>query len=160
MSNPLLIGQAPGPNTDPSTPLYPLPLHMTGGRLQKIMGISRSEYLTRFDRINLLTYFPGDGDGGDLFPTTPAKMAVAVLLPLLAGCTVILVGRGVVDAFGFDGGWPRWKKWPALYRRDDMRKGCGVMAAVPHPSGRNRWYNDPAHRQTARDFWDRLNESA
>lgn len=156
-SLPLLIGQAPGPNTRPDMPLFPVPSKATGGRLRVIMGINKSEYLERFDRINLLPYFPGSHKREDKFPIKPAKLAAAVLLPLLAGRTVILVGRSVANAFGFDEEWHCWTKWRPLYRPSIFNnKGIGVMVVVPHPSGRNPWYSDPENLEVAKTFWHKF----
>lgn len=151
---PLLIGQAPGPNTDPELPLFPVPKTSAGGRLQQLIGISRGEYLKTFDRINLLRDFPGKHKRDDKFPLPPAKFAARVLRPMLSGREVILVGRNVANAFGLDLEFHDWMSWPVRRRcivsRDD---GCCRIAIIPHPSGRNHWYNKPGNRAEASDFW-------
>ncbi len=47
--------------------------------------------------------------------------------------TLLLLGVKVCNAFGIER--PEWLGW---YRS----LSAGLMIAVPHPSGRNRWYND------------------
>jgi hypothetical protein len=143
----LLIGQAPGPNTDPDFPLFPLPRTSAGGRLQRFLGMTRSEYLKTFDRVNLLPYFPGRTQKrDDAFPIPAARMAAQILRPMLRSRRVVLVGRKVADAFGLDPKLP-WMT-PTLYRCGprSMTAGCkglAEMMVIPHPSGRNHWYNNP-----------------
>lgn len=153
---PLLIGQAPGPNTDPSLPLFPVPRTSAGGKLQQLTGLTRGQYLKTFDRVNLLPYFPGRTTArDDTFPMTPAKLAAQVTMPLLSGRTVVLVGRNVANAFRLgDLDFHAWKdirvKRACLVQRD---RGTARIAVVPHPSGRNHWYNKEANRQEAKAFW-------
>lgn len=154
---PLLIGQAPGPNTDPNLPLFPMPLRSAGGRLQTIMGIDRPTYLEAFERVNLLPYFPGTQKREDCFPMTAAKLAVKVTAPFLAGRTVVMVGRKVADAFELDQGWHEWKLIRMRrYMPFDSNNGRAHVAVVPHPSGRNPWYAEEGNRERARAFWDAL----
>ena len=151
---PLLIGQSPGPNTSPEFPLYPIPSWCAGGRLMKIMGLTRGQYLKTFDRMNLLPYFPGQHQHGDKFPMAPAKLAAAVVRPLLSDRTVILIGRSVANAFGFDSVslfhvWCDYQvRRRCLGQPYKMR-----FAIVPHPSGRNHWYNGPENLAQAQAFW-------
>lgn len=152
---PLLIGQAPGPNTNPDLPLFPVPKTSAGGRLQQMTRLTRGEYLARFDRINLLPYFPGKQKRDDKFPMTPAKLAARVLKPLLAGRTVILVGRNVADAFEFPSEFHDWVDWPV--RRPCIVTRCpglAHVAVIPHPSGRNHWYNKLENQEQSANFWE------
>jgi hypothetical protein len=56
------------------------------------------------------------------------------------------MGRGVAAAFGLRPQVPvlEWREAQPGRR----------LAVVPHPSGRNLWYNDPANRVAVRDFVD------
>jgi uracil-DNA glycosylase len=56
---PIIVGQAPGPNTDPLEPLS----GRSGARLAELCGITHPEFLARFDRRNLLPKFPGRSGG-------------------------------------------------------------------------------------------------
>lgn len=151
---PLLIGQAPGPNTDPELPLFPVPSRSAGGRLQHLMGLTRGEYLKSFDRINLLPFFPGKHKRDDKFPMSPAKLSARAIRPLLANRMVILVGRNVANAFGLQAEWHDWVEWPVRRRCIVSRDtGCCRIAVVPHPSGRNLWYNNEENRASAEAFW-------
>lgn len=152
MREPLLIGQAPGANTDPALPLYPLPKTSAGGRLAEIMGLRPHEYFSAFERINLLHQFPGKHKRDDKFPMRDAKIAARAIRPLLRGRTVILVGRNVAQAFELDLDFHTWHldfeqvgtETPGLVQQ---------IAVVPHTSGRNFWYNDPENMRAAREFW-------
>lgn len=147
MSNPLLIGQAPGPQTNPDMPLYPIPPTCTGGRLQKMMGLSRKDYLHFFDRTNLLHEFPGQCKRDDKFPTRDARIAARAMVPLLGGRLVIFIGRNVSTAFGYPCEVLPFFKWDYCPRWEFS------FVAVPHPSGRNHWYNKVGHLNQALDFW-------
>lgn len=142
--NPLLIGQAPGPNTNPDLPLFPLPRTSTGGRLAAFMGLSRTQYLRSFDRVNLLQFFPGKCKRDDKFPLKDAKIAAAAMKPLIRGRQVILVGRNVSQAFLW--GELPFHTWITLMDGTDL-------SVIPHPSGRNHWYNSEGNREEARTFW-------
>lgn len=159
MNRPLLIGQAPGPNTDPEYPLYPAPKTSAGGRLCDLMGITRGQYLKSFDRANLLPYFPGRTQArDDSFPMAPARLAARVMRPLLRGRQVILVGRKVADAFGV----PRvewFEEFPLHCGPRHAATECSGLATaivIPHPSGRNHWYNSETNRELARQHLTRL----
>lgn len=145
MTKTLLIGQAPGPNTDPARPLYPFPASSAGGRLCKFMGISVDEYLEIFDRVNLLQEFPGKEGKEDKFPPRLAKVAAAAILPLLEGRAVVFLGRNVANSFGYSAlGFHSWDYHPGLRMQ---------LACVPHSSGRSHWYNSPENVQRSIDFW-------
>lgn len=155
---PLLIGQAPGPNTDSDLPLYPVPAQSTGGRLAKLAGMSRREYLKSFERINLLRDFPGRTGRDDKFPIGKARVAARAIEPLLAGRAVVLVGRNVARAFGLEElEWHTWSEFPVRrFLPVSQRIVIAQVAVVPHPSGRNHWYNRSENRRIAREFWEEL----
>ena len=154
---PILVGQAPGPRTDPELPLFPVPSTSSGGRLCEMMGITRGQYLGMFDRVNLLYNFPGKHKRDDKFPMREARIAACAMRPLFAGRVVILIGRNVAEAFGVEAEFHTWFAWPV--RRPNLIQRCNGVAqaaVVPHPSGRNHWYNRPEHRALARAFWQNL----
>lgn len=153
MSRPLLLGQAPGPKTDPGEPLHPA-TSLTGRRLASLFGLEDHQYLTAFDRANLLYEYPGKVGKEDRFPMAEAKRSALTLAPLLAGRTVVLLGRNVCSAFRLDAlPWFTWSELPlGSYRQP------AVVACIPHPSGRCRIYNDPASRDQAASFLRELVE--
>lgn len=56
---------------------------------------------------------------------------------------LLLLGTKVCAAFGIER--PEWLEWYA-------RALWTPMIAFPHPSGLNRWWNDPANAEAARDL--------
>ncbi len=152
---PLLIGQAPGPNTMPDLPLFPVPSTSAGGRLRAMIGITRGEYLKSFDRVNVFREFPGRHMNNDKFPMAEARIRAEAMLPFLAGRVVVLAGRQVADAFKIKGDFFTWQDVKA--RRVEHMKRCNGLAKVaiiPHPSGRNKFYNTRENQILARDFWN------
>lgn len=150
MSRPLLVGQAPGPNTDPLEPLYPAPASSAGGRLAFFMGLTPEQYLEIYDRVNLLNEFPGGDPKRDKFPLHDGKIAAASLRPLLRERVVVLLGRNVALSWKGEvarAGPMEWSVCPRFGTR---------LSWVPHPSGRNRWYNSDINRTKALSFWQGL----
>lgn len=126
----LLIGEAPGPAGDG------LPLEgPVGRRLADWAGVPWEAYLELTERHNLYASDPGPWSAED------ARRHAQSVFPQLVGRRTILLGRRVADAFGIREGPFRW-----------IRVGPTSVAVVPHPSGRNRYWNDPAHVDLARSF--------
>lgn len=149
---PLVVGQAPGPNTDPEQPLS----GRCGERLAFLCGVSRAEFLLRFERANLIHKFPGKAGKGDRFPPLAASRGLVDLLIFgsLSGRPVVMLGTNVARVFGFN---PREVE---LFRWNVM-SGSGLrLALAPHPSGISRWWNEPANVELARRFWRRLAREA
>jgi len=141
-----LVGEAPGPHTHADMPLYPFPMQSAAGRLLAMLrelGWTRGDYLRTFARANLLGYYPGAS-----FPVGRARPEAPLLAQRLAPRPLILLGRGVAMAF-------RFPTDEVLCWQDYVLEHTLVRAAiVPHPSGRNLWYNDPANRRAAAEFID------
>lgn len=146
---PVLIGQAPGPNTDPERPLWPEPRTSSGGRLAEAMSLSITQYLLLFERANLVNRFPGKYKRDDKFPLYEAQIAAAALRPLMRGRDVILLGRKVASAWGEGVDLP-------FFEWSQCRTFGTRLAVVPHPSGRNHWYNHETNRELATSFWRTL----
>lgn len=142
---PLLIGQAPGPATDPGLPLS----GRSGARLAVLCGMDLDEFLVAFDRKNLLPMFPGkSGVKGDAFPLPLARRRALALSRLFEGRTIVLLGGNVSVAFSVDPA-------PLLRWRRGLL-GAGRLATAPHPSGISLWWNDPANVRAAVRFFRRL----
>lgn len=143
--HPLLVGEAPGggafrsPNAVGSA-LYPLPTGRAGSNLQRTSGLSVGQYLRAFLRINVLDAYPGSR-----WPKEAASLAWAARVAhLVPGRTCILLGRNVAQAAGLDD-----YEWFQPIVPEGM--GARTMLVVlPHPSGRNRLWNDKANRQKAK----------
>lgn len=126
----LIIGEAPSLG-HPDTPLE----GSVGKRLAEYAGLTWREYLDRTERRNI---FPTHVDP---WPRDVAKARAEEVFPSLIGRRTILLGQRVADAFNFH--------WPLL---NWISVGGVTVAVVPHPSGRNLWWNDAVNRSQARRF--------
>lgn len=141
------MGEEPGPRGEPGCPLYPLPAGCAGARLRELFGLSLTEYLRAFDRTNL-----GWRNGSD---AAELRAAAWALRPLLAGRSALLLGRRVLRAFELGEPEPLSWLWLDCGRGpawDVRRKRLARVAYLPHPSGRNRWYNEEENVRRAREF--------
>lgn len=149
---PLLIGQAPGPNSDPEEPLA----GRCGARLADLCGLSEKAFLDHFERVNLLRKFPGKAAKGDAFPVDLArKTAVDLLIFGRLNRTVVMLGGNVARAFGFPSTGLEFFRWNMIDGSPLIR-----LAFCPHPSGVSLWWNDPKNAAAARRFWRRLAREA
>jgi uracil-DNA glycosylase len=154
MKRVVLIGQAPGPNTNPEAPLFPAPRTSAGGRLMEFLGLSTGEYLERFDRYNLLQKFPGkDAGGEDKFSMRQARLCAGAIKPFLHKRCVVFVGRAVAEAFGYPKCRLEFFEW-AAHRPVHGSNQHFVCSAIPHPSGRNHFYNDPENKLKLKTFFE------
>ncbi len=126
--NTVLVGLDPGGNGQvPLDPEYP-----SGRRLADLYGLSPEDYLERTDRVNLHPLpRPASEDDG----------AATCLAPLLRGRRVLALGGRVSRALGAG---PDLTSWSL--------RGDSVIASLPHPSGRCRWWNDGTNAESARGF--------
>jgi len=133
---PLLLGMNNSLSDDPEFDLFPYPEGSAGWRLWKLLpeGTPRRAYLESFERLNLLRAREWD--------MRAARAAASTVRPMLAGRRVVLLGTEVRAALGFPITPPMiW------HNCDDFD-----WAALPHPSGRNLWYNSSANRAAASAF--------
>lgn len=112
--------------------------------------MSPAEYEEAFDRANLLNIWPGKAGKGDKFDAVKAGKAAWRMVPKLHKRRVVLLGKNVAKAFNCEdmplmvwehrGGW-----------KGKLQYECEV-AVLPHPSGVNRWWNNPKNYARARAF--------
>lgn len=139
----LLVGEAPGPNTDALLPLFPHPPNSAGGRLLKYAGVDVQDWLGKLVRMNLCDQ------------AWSARRAVAGRARALAflfdkrnyhdgePLRVLLLGARVANAwscrrpFGYTDEYG-WRDRPLR------------VAWIPHPSGRNLLYNSRRNQLRAR----------
>jgi hypothetical protein len=126
---PLLIGESNPYGADPEFALYPLPEHASGGRLARIFGMSRTQYLRMFDRVNLCS--------GDWSMPEARKNAFDIEFKN-PNRALILLGRKVALAFGLD--------------HVDPFTSNGNRYLLPHPSGLNRVWAKPESTARAREI--------
>lgn len=121
-----------------------------GARLADLCGLPVDGYLARFERVNLLSSFPGKAAKGDLFPIEEARASARALLRSgrLHGRPAVLLGGNVWRAFGY----------PANVEPFTWMGGGEpiLLAFAPHPSGISLWWNEPENVARARRFFRRL----
>lgn len=134
---PLLVGEDNPYGRDQRYALYPSPDYSAGGRLCfQIMGLSLKEYIGRFDRVNLCS---------EKWTIREARdKAVEVLKERLDQERIdgpmaifVLLGTKVCNAFG-------------IPFNPFTIQSYGRFVILPHPSGRNRLWNNPTSFETAR----------
>jgi hypothetical protein len=144
----LLIGEQPGPTNNPAVPLWPYPPRSAGGRLHAMSGIPMADYLAMLARVNIALQPVARWN------RTAARDRVVTLLDDLPdGARVVLVGARALDAYNDVFGQGVRLDW--FGREGWSIKGLTTtrviaVTAVPHPSGRNPMYNDPATVAAAR----------
>jgi len=129
-TRPVLIGMNNPISGDPKHALFPYPPGCTGHRLltmlqSRLPGVSRRQYLERFDRRNVVSMRSFDAK---LAREGAAKLDHEFFG---SGRTIVLLGNDTVAAFGH----PRLLIHPQVI-------GGSTWRQIPHPSGRNFWYND------------------
>ena len=148
---PVIIGEAPSPSaTKPVQPLFPFPARSAGARLWRMTGLSRPEYIEAFHRMYLLPWVCTE------YSVCNDHWAAYNLISsrLLDGRAVVLLGQRVWLAFG-----GREDVEPLIWYAGSVpafKPAC--VALVPHPSGRNLWYNDEHQRGAAANFMRLLAE--
>ena len=65
----------------------------------------------------------------------------------------MLVGRNVATAFGMTMEFHTWKEIRVGLRGAVGQMQLADIAVVPHPSGRNHWYNDVDNLVESAEFW-------
>lgn len=136
--NPLLVGEDNPYGSDPRFALYPKPPHSAGGRLcHRILQITEKAYIRDFDRMNLCS--------GKWSIAEARESAARILRDRLGQERVdgpvaifVLLGSKVCNAFG-------------VPFTPFSLQSCGRYIVLPHPSGRNRLWNDPMSFDLARD---------
>jgi len=121
---PLIIGMN---NPQGNEPLWPDPPGCAGWRLWKMLeqetGASKRDYLRAFDRMNLC-------DGSEWSMIRARKVMADIMHYTLPDRRLVFLGNQVWAAYS------RMPPRPFIW--------LGNRAVLPHPSGRNRLYNDPA----------------
>lgn len=131
---PLLVGEDNPYGRDPRYALYPAPDYSAGGRLCfQIMKLSVKEYIKRFDRVNLCA---------EKWGMKEARKRAEELLE--SHDVFVLLGSKVCKAFGLE-----FRPF-TVYVVQRPREPLARVIVLPHPSGLNRIWNDPAAFERAR----------
>lgn len=126
----------------PEHALFPYPQGSTGWRIWQMLksrlpDVSRVDYLRGFDRVNLINSREWDA--------AEAWAAAEHLPSLYRGRTIVVFGEAVRKAL----------ELPKELVHPVQRRGC-TWRMLPHPSGRCRWYNDPAQTALAAALLEEL----
>lgn len=138
---PLLVGEAPGPRSRSEFPLYPLPSNSSGGRLCAALGMSTTTYLRAFDRVDLITEYPGEAWGVEA--RFAARVVADAIKQLCRGRLIFMMGARVSEAFGHGDLDNFGTHDDPVFRYRAIR--------IPHPSGRNRYWRLPGAGERVRD---------
>jgi hypothetical protein len=130
----VLIGMNNPVSSAPEHALYPSPEGCTGHRLYEMLKsrvptATRSDYLRRFERRNVVSL--------KVFDAKLAREGAAKLDQEFfgSGRTIVVLGADTIKAFGLP---------PLLIHPQII--GGSTWRQIPHPSGRNLWYNDPQNK--------------
>lgn len=134
----LLVGEDNPYGSDPRYALYPYPAHSAGGRLcHKLFKMHPHVYIRVFSRVNLCSQKWGIQE---------ARETAQGILRVPAGSKpVVLFGSKVAQAFGIGAG----VRWLGDEEAPPMTIEGHQIFLVPHPSGRNRIWNDPKAQERA-----------
>lgn len=132
----IFVGQGPSQEGDPYRPLE----GTLGDKLGDLLGIT--DFVPSFARINLnsewIAKVGGDGKG-DVFDLAEGRITAGVLLRG-SWTRYVLLGQKVAGCFDANG-----------VVLDTIRHGVKSFFLLPHPSGINRWWNDPENVRRAKD---------
>lgn len=116
--------------------LAPHPPGCAGWRLQQMSGLTREDYERGFDKMNLLR---------GRWSRSAARRAGSKMVARLCGRTVVVLGAETWRALAVG---PRPEPGAALVLSED-KITTTTWHYLPHPSGRNLWYNDSKNRAVA-----------
>lgn len=142
---PLIVGEAPSKNEVTERPIE----GRVGRRLADCCCISLDEFLHRFDRVNLLHVRQDTKEKGFEFDEAAASQEahrMATTLDFNDRPFVLLLGKRVAAAFGAH----------ANYFEAQHVGTRTTLYVLPHPSGVNRWWNDPENHRKICDFMQYL----
>ena len=143
------IGQAPSKRSKDNRGWAP------GGAsnaLAKLAGVSYQELTKLAEFRNLLASYPGQNGGGDAFDLKEAEEAAEKLSSeFKGGDEAVFLGKQVMRAFGVFGVNKMTWFEPITLLSSDV-----TVWLMPHPSGRNRWYNSGENRACASAFVKRI----
>lgn len=142
-SRPLVIvGEAPA---GAGTEVLPALEGLVGRRLAKMMGVSDEVYFANTIRKNIFET-PDEGKPWEHHEAYVRALRMMGAMPVNA--RIVLLGKKVATAFKVVN-LPEyeWHSAVRIWSGDTL-----WLAHIPHPSGLNRKYNDPADRERASAF--------
>jgi hypothetical protein len=144
-ARPVLLGMNNPLSSDPAHALYPHPPGCTGWRLWEMLNervpLSKTQYLRTFDRRNLVDK--------PKWSKQEARDRGRWLREFdLRGREVVVLGNEPRDALLL----------PPKLIEPQLIEGI-TWRQIPHPSGRNLWYNDPHNRMLVAVLLEQLYSS-
>jgi hypothetical protein len=157
----LLVGLDNTQTGDPTTALHPLPETGSGGRIVDLIRAAMGDYnmgmyLRDFHRVNL---YPGKLAASGKGATKMDRLMAAwcTMYAVEAGYdNIVVFGNRVRSAFAEVVDLSKVKNCDCLNIRLSGR--LVTFWVVPHPSGRNRWYNDFNNCELVGELLFRLRE--
>lgn len=157
LSKTILVGEAPPKSRMRDSPTS-LPFSGSAGRrLSELIG---QDVTQAFETRNLIPEWPGQSHHGSLFPIVKARSGVVELLrtlPFNPPARLIFAGGRVAKAFKLGNlSMLEWRQIKVGFRGAPggnhwFEKRLWV-AKIPHPSGVNRWWNEPGAEDQVREF--------
>ncbi len=143
-----VVGEAPGDPRTRAAGGRPFDSRTRSGRrLAVLLGVD--EVADAYPVLNLVDRWPGRTAHGAAFPRGLASARAAALWYDLPSGDLLLVGKRVAAAFGVSEEYLRWED---VTRIDGRRRRTRRVAVFPHPSGVNRWWNEPRNAAAAARF--------
>lgn len=132
-----ILGERPGPNTDPSVALYPHTSTGAAARLARLLKLNTAEYLVNTSRLNAV-------DDKSSTASAEARLRVEEFLQRAGSEPFLVLGKSAIKAM------------PVRYRKMAFGDIIDNVLLLPHTSGVNRVWNDPAFtaemQRIAREF--------
>lgn len=154
---PVFVGLRPNVESDNGVAL-PFKPNSTGLRLVEWMGCTEEEFRRAFVRVNVCPFADGFG-----YLNQPAienmymQESAENLVPLLRDREVIMLGPAVAAAFRI-----KRKSYRFCHFFDHPTEHM-LVCVIPHPSGKNRLYNNPIVRAEARNVlryvWNKVKDN-
>ncbi len=132
---PVLLGM----NSKTGEALGLFPTNGAGRRLWKATGMPLKEYNETFERLNVLE--------APEWSLPTARQGAVALKARLKGRRVIVLGSQAWTALGL----PKKNLMEPHFAEDGTR-----WIMLPHPSGKNLWYNSEENREKVRRFFERF----
>jgi len=149
VTRPLIVGEAPGPHTDPDVPLE----GRAARRLAALAGLEEEELRRRARIVNVLPRWPGSAGKGSRFDHREAAGPAEEVIRRHArrGQRILVLGWRAARAL--DPVFYGLRRQPILELEPHHVGPVPVrVAIVPHPSGISHWWNDPANVERASEF--------
>ena len=128
MADIIILGDQPGPNTDPKDALYPHTATGAAARLARLMGMDSDKYVRVTRRMNI------NHDGDALLSPELAEVRFKGILSGTApDKLIIVVGKAAAN---------RHPDVKGLNFGEVIDYQGSRLVVIPHTSGRNRYWND------------------